>query len=88
MSGRFKYVIVPACGCSWAILVPCCVNHRDAVNALALKPVSAGFCMIKDGAVTVDGGSDTLNLVSRSEDAGIIRMTLHLAQIAHTQEAA
>jgi hypothetical protein len=81
LRGRFKYVIVPGPVGSWAILIPCCINHCDAVRQ---QPISAGFCVIENGTVTVDGFSDTLNLHCRPEDAKIIKLTLFMAQSTKT----
>ena len=82
MNGRWKYIIAAGPVGRWAILVPCAVQHSDAV-----KPgiaISAGFCVIENGEVEVEAGSwsDSLQIVSRPEDAKIIRMTLFMAQSA------
>jgi hypothetical protein len=80
MNGRFKYVIVPGPIGNWAVLIPPCVEHCDAVKAG--KAISAGFCVIENGHVTVDGFSASLDLHSRPEDVKIIKLSLAQAASA------
>ena len=73
-----KYIIVEAHDMNWAIVLPGAVTHSHAINIRELKPISAGFFEVSDGRVIVElpGGSSSLGLRSREEDAGIIEHTL------------
>ena len=84
MNGRFKYVIVPGAVGEWAILIPPCVEHCDAVKAG--KAISAGFCVIDGNNVTVDGFSLSLDLHCRVQDAMIIKLSLAQARSVANQE--
>jgi len=79
-----KYIIVNRQGLPSAILFAEHVNHSDAINQKDIAPISAGFCTLKNGAVTVTGESNSLNLQSRPEDAAIIRLTLLLTGLIPT----
>lgn len=83
-----KYIIINRLGIPSAILLADHVNHSDAVNLAAVKPVSSGFCSLRNGCVYVERGSNSLNLHSRPEDADIIRLTLHLTGLMPITSAA
>ncbi|MDE2105028.1 MAG: hypothetical protein KGL39_47760 [Patescibacteria group bacterium] len=81
MSVRLKYVMLPTPVGDWPVLFPENIQHRQAVDRLTVKPVSAGFCAVKRGVVTVFGESASLDLPSRPQDAAIIRDTLKLTEL-------
>jgi hypothetical protein len=87
MNGRWKYIIVAGASGTWAVLVPCAVQHSDAVRPGAA--ISAGFCNIVDGRVMVEleSWSDSLGLHSRLEDARIIQLSLLMAKSAKELQA-
>ena len=72
-----KYIIVERDGEQHAILFPRKLQHSEMLGPEAGRPISAGFYQIIDpDHLLVDGGSTTLNLNSRPEDAAIIRTLL------------
>jgi len=88
MKGRFKYIIVPAHGSAWAILMPECINHCDAVNPQTTKVLGAGFCTIAGDEVTVEGHSTSLNISAKPADATAIILTLSLIGVLPMTEEA
>lgn len=72
---EMKYIVVRNCeDCEHAIVFPGQINHEDVARIHRddnLKVVSAGFCTIAD-YIQAWGRSDSLNLESRKNDAGII----------------
>jgi hypothetical protein len=78
MNGKFKYVVIFENGMEQAIVFSKAILHNHAVNLREVKPISAGFCDIEDGVVTVHGHSTSLNLSPRREDADVILTTLLL----------
>lgn len=60
----------------FAIIVPEMVSHDHAVNLKEIKPISAGFCTVKDGFVECHGFSTSLNLLARKGDATVVLTTL------------
>lgn len=80
-----KYIIVIRHGMETAILFPEHVNHSDAINKLDCPPISAGFCSVKNGAVTLeDRASESLQLKPRPADAEAIETTLALMGLDST----
>ena len=75
-----KYIVVEALGINLAIILPGAVTHAHAINTREIKPLSAGFFELNNGCATVElpGGSSSLDLRSRPEDAEIIEHTLLL----------
>jgi hypothetical protein len=73
---KCKYVMLVEWGIETPILFPDHLEHSAAVNPNQHKPISAGFCYIGGGDVSVYGFSTSLKIEHRPEDADIIKFFL------------
>ncbi len=78
-----KYVMFDFKGIHMPVVFPCFIEHRlitiTTDDGLAVPPISAGMYKIKEGKVVVYGGSASLKLPSRPEDADIIQKQLSVS---------
>lgn len=86
MNAHFKYIVIIEHGMEVALIVPELVSHDHAINLKEVKPISAGFCTVKDGVVECHGFSTSLNLSSRKGDATIVLTTLLFMGIRDLKE--
>ena len=70
-----KYIVLSAAGEEHALLFPTALQHSEMLPTMpGARAVSAGFYMIfGNGTVMVGGASQSLRIMSRPEDAAIIR---------------
>lgn len=74
---RIKYVILDISGIPTPIIFPAHLRHDGAVLN-GKDALSAGYCEITPAGVMVYGGSTSLGLTSKNEDAEIIKRALGL----------
>src|ERR1035437_5979259 len=72
-----KYIVIQLNDREQVVAFPHAIKHVEAFDAVkrqhpTAKAVSAGFYLYDDGALWTGGISDTLNLVSRNLDHGLV----------------
>lgn len=65
MSNQQKYIRTEG---DEIVIFPMGIEHS---NFIALKPISAGYCMIDDNIVTCLGDSHSLQMESKADDSEI-----------------
>jgi len=90
-----KYVVFEIQGVPSPVLFPDHIRHSDVIGVTGAKIASAGFCDVessrppKPPLVTVRGGSESLRVLCRAQDAEIISNFLgHSAESFLGREAA
>ena len=72
-----KYIVIHLNDREQVVAFPHAIKHVEAFDAVkrqhpTAKAISAGFYLYDDGALWTGGISDTLNLVSRNLDHGLV----------------